>query len=180
MQLLRNAKLNEENNTFPVSPEMIDSYYKAHSAQYEQAKIKVIYLPFAGTVVPTGTGAAALQSAAKQAVQAGQSKRPEAEARTRSPRHREAVARRPDFAKLAQQYSEDPTSKAAGGDFPVIKTASDYPAELKNAVFALKPAKSASRFVSPRHFTSSVWRRKDRNRLANSGRPSSRRFVMST
>ena len=44
-----------------------------------------------------------------------------------------------DFAKLAEQYSEDPASKAAGGDFGVIKASSEYPAELKSAVFALKP-----------------------------------------
>ena len=50
LQLLRNARLNEENNSFPVSPEMIESYYKEHSAQYEQAKIKVIYIPYAGQV----------------------------------------------------------------------------------------------------------------------------------
>jgi hypothetical protein len=81
LQLLRNARVNDENNSFPVSPEMIDAYYKDHSAQFEQAKIKVIYLPFAGTVpVPTGTDAAAMAAAAKAAVAAGQSKRPEAEA----------------------------------------------------------------------------------------------------
>lgn len=57
-----------------------------------------------------------------------------------------------DFAKLAQQYSEDPTSKAAGGDFPVIKTASDYPAELKNAVFALKPGEISEPIRQPSAF----------------------------
>ena len=39
---------------------MIDSYYKEHSAQYQQAKIKVIYIAYAGQVAPKGTDAAAL------------------------------------------------------------------------------------------------------------------------
>jgi peptidyl-prolyl cis-trans isomerase C len=151
-QILRNAKLNEENNTFPVSPEMIDSYYKAHSAQYEQAKIKVIYIPYAGTVVPTGTGTAALESAAKQAMQAGQSKRSEAEARSLAADIVKQLRGGADFAKLVQQYSEDQTSKAAGGDFPAIKTGSDYPAELKAAVFAMKPGEISEPIRQPSAF----------------------------
>jgi len=139
MQLLRNARVNDENNKFPVSSEMIDDYYKQHSSQYEQAKIKVIYIPFAGQVVPKGTDAGALAAAAKEALQAGQSKRPEADARTLANDIVKQLRAGADFAKLAEKYSEDPTSKAAGGDFGFIKSSSDYPAELKTAVFALKP-----------------------------------------
>jgi parvulin-like peptidyl-prolyl isomerase len=131
---------------------MVDSYYKEHSAQFEQAKIKVIYIPYAGTVVPTGTGTAALESAAKQAVQAGQSKRPEAEARTLAADIVKQLRGGADFAKLVQQYSEDPTSKAAGGDFGFIKAASDYPDELKSAVFALKPGEISEPIRQPTAF----------------------------
>ena len=152
LQLLRNARLNDENNTFPVSPEMIDAYYKQHSAQYEQAKIKVIYIPFAGQVVPTGTDKAALEAAAKLAVQAGQSKRPEAEARTLAADIVKQLRGGADFATLAKQYSEDPISKAAGGDFGFIKAASDYPAELKTAVFALKPGEISEPIRQPTAF----------------------------
>jgi parvulin-like peptidyl-prolyl isomerase len=151
-QILRNAKVNEENNTFPIPPEMVDSYYRAHSAQYEQAKIKVIYIPYAGTVVPTGTGAAALESAAKQAIAAGQSKRPEAEARTLAADIVKQLRGGADFVKLVQQYSEDPTSKAAGGDFGFIKAGSEYPAELKTAVFAMKPGEISDPIRQPTAF----------------------------
>ena len=61
-----------------------------------------------------------------------------------------------DFAKLAEQYSEDPASKAAGGDFGVIKASSEYPAELKSAVFALKPGEIGDRFASLLRTTSFV------------------------
>ena len=43
-----------------------------------------------------------------------------------------------DFAKLVAQYSEDPASKAAGGDFGVVNTNSSYSADVKKAVLALK------------------------------------------
>jgi len=152
MQFLRNARLNEENNTFPVSSEMVDAYYKEHSAQYQQAKIKAIYIPFAGQVAPTGTDKAALEAAAKQALQAGQSKRTEAEARTLAADIVKQLRGGADFVKMVQQYSEDPTSKAAGGDFPPIKAASDYPADLKNAVAALKPGEVSEPIRQPTAF----------------------------
>jgi peptidyl-prolyl cis-trans isomerase C len=152
LQLNRNARLNEENNTFPVSSEMIDSYYKQHSAQFEQAKIKVIYIPYAGQVVPTGTSPAAAEAAAKAAVAAAQSKRPEAEARKLAADVVKQLRGGADFAKLVEQYSEDAASKAAGGDFGVIKAGSEYPAELKNAVFALKPGEISEPIQQPTAF----------------------------
>jgi peptidyl-prolyl cis-trans isomerase C len=138
MQLLRNARLNEENNTFPVSSAMIDSYYKQHAAQYEQAKIKVIYISYNGQAPATGTGVDAMKAAAQNALAAAQSKHSEPEARALASDVVRQLRAGADFAKLVEQYSEDATSKAAGGDFGVIKAVSEYPAELKSAVFALK------------------------------------------
>jgi peptidyl-prolyl cis-trans isomerase C len=152
LQLLRNARLNEENNTFPVTPEMIDSYYKQHSAQYEQAKIKVISISFAGQPTVTGTGPDALQAMAKAALAAAQAKRPEPEARTLADSIVKQLRGGADFAKLVEQYSDDATSKAAGGDFGVIKAVSDYPPELKSAVFALKPGEISEPLRQPTAF----------------------------
>jgi len=140
-QLLRNARLDDENNTFVVTSEAIDSYYQQHSAQYNQAKVKVIYIPYAGqpAAAGAGTGAAAMQAAAIEAFKAAQSKRPEADARKLADDIMTQLRGGADFAKLAEQYSEDAASKAAGGDFGVIKASSDYPAEFKNAILAMKP-----------------------------------------
>ncbi len=149
LQLLRNARLSEENNSYPVTPEMIDAYYKDHSAQFEQAKIKVIYIAYAGKVAPKGTDAAALESAAKQALAAAHAKRSEAEARALAEDIVKQLRRGADFAKLVAQYSEDPASKAAGGDFGVIKAVSDYPSEFKSAVFALKPGEISEPLRQP-------------------------------
>ncbi len=54
-----------------------------------------------------------------------------------------------DFGKLVEQYSEDAPSKAKGGDFGVIKAVSEYPAELKKAVFALKPGEISEPIRQP-------------------------------
>jgi peptidyl-prolyl cis-trans isomerase C len=138
LKLLGNARLNDENNSFSVTPEMLESYYKQHSAQYEQAKIKVIYISYAGQVA-AGTDAAALQAAARTALAATQTKRSEADAHKLADDIVKQLRGGADFAKLVEQYSEDQGSKAAGGDFGVIKAVSEYPAEFKSAVFALKP-----------------------------------------
>jgi len=152
LQLLRNARINEENNTFPVTPEMIDSYYKQHSAQYEQAKIKVIYIAFTGAPAVTGTGIDALQAAAKGALAAAQAKHSEAEARALADEIVKKLRGGADFGKLVEQYSEDPASKAAGGDFGVIKAVSEYPADLKSAVFALKTGEVSEPLRQPTAF----------------------------
>jgi len=152
LQLLSNARVNEENNTFPVTPEMIESYYKQHSAQYEQAKIKVIYISYGGPVIPTGTDVAALQAAAQAALAAGKSKRSEADARTLAGDIVKQLRGGADFAKLVDQYSEDPVSKAAGGDFGIVKAVSEYPSELKSAVFALKPGEISEPLRQPTAF----------------------------
>jgi parvulin-like peptidyl-prolyl isomerase len=152
LQLLSNARVNEENNSFPVTPEAIDAYYKQHSAQYEQAKIKVIYLSYAGQAAPTGTSVADLQEAAKQALAAAHAKRSEGDARALAEDIVKKLRGGADFAKLVDQYSEDPASKAAGGDFPVIKAVSEFPPELKSAVFALKPGEISEPFRQPTAF----------------------------
>ena len=149
LQLERNARINEENNTFPVSPEMIDKYYQEHSAQYEQAKIKVIYIAYAGQETPKGTDPASVAAAARAAVAVGLSKRSEADARTLAADIVKQLRGGADFGKLVAQYSEDAASKAAGGDFGLVKAVGEYPAELKTAVFALKPGEISEPIRQP-------------------------------
>jgi len=149
LQLERNARINEENNTFPVSPEMIDKYYQEHSAQYEQAKIKVIYIAYAGQETPKGTDPASVAAAARAAVAVGLSKRSEADARTLATDIVKQLRGGADFVKLVAQYSEDAASKAAGGDFGLVKAVGEYPAELKTAVFALKPGEISEPIRQP-------------------------------
>jgi parvulin-like peptidyl-prolyl isomerase len=149
IQLQRQARLNEENNTFRVSSEMLESYYKQHSAQYEQAKIKVIQILFGGQVASTGVGIDALKAAAQSAVTAAQAKRSEPEAKALADDVVAQLRGGADFVKMVEKYSEDPVSKAAGGDFGVIKIVSEYPADLKSVVFALKPGEISAPIRQP-------------------------------
>lgn len=149
LQLLERSRINEENNTFSVTPPLIESYYQEHSAEYEQAKIKAIYITYAGQPVSEGTSVDALKAAAKGAVEAARAKRPEAEARAVAEDIVRQLRGGADFAKLAEQYSEDASSKAAGGDFGVVKAVSEYPADFKRAVFALKPGEISEPIRQP-------------------------------
>jgi parvulin-like peptidyl-prolyl isomerase len=149
IQLLRQARLNEENNNFPVTPEMLESYYKQHSAQYEQAKIKLIQISFTGQAVSTGTGIDQIKAAAQAAVTAAQAKRSEPEAKALAEDVVQQLRGGADFVKMVEKYSEDPVSKAAGGDFGVIKIVSEYPADLKSVIFALKPGEVSAPIRQP-------------------------------
>jgi peptidyl-prolyl cis-trans isomerase C len=152
LRLLRDARINEENNGFSVTPQAMEAYYKEHSAQYEQAKIKVIYIGYSGQPAPAGADPAALEAAAKSALAAAHAKHTEAEARDLANDIVKQLRAGADFGKLVEQYSEDPTSKAAGGDFGVIKTVSEYPSDFKSAVFALKPGEISDPIRQPTAF----------------------------
>ena len=53
---------------------------------------------------------------------------------------------------MVEQYSDDPSSKGAGGDFGIIKPNSSFPENLRKVVFAMRandvadPVKSGNAF----------------------------------
>ena len=137
------ARLNYESDHYQIPQEVIDEYYKRNQAKYQQAKIKVISIAFKPTVAGSGTTPAAgsLDDVAKQTLAAAHSaeQRSETEARKRADEVVQKLKAGEDFAKLVAEYSDDATSKAAGGDFPPVRFSSAYPEEVKKAVFALEP-----------------------------------------
>ena len=64
--------------------------------------------------------------------------RTEADARTLAEDLVKQIRGGADFAKLVAEYSDDPTSKAAAGDFGVVNINSSYSDDVKKAVLALK------------------------------------------
>lgn len=136
--ILTNAFINKEANTYPVTPEMIDAFYKANQAHYEQAKIKVIFIALKPES-PSGTSPKDVQAAARAVVEGAHNQRSEADAKALATDLVKKIRDGADFSQLVAQYSEDPVSKAAGGDFGVVKSTSPYSEEIKKAVFALKP-----------------------------------------
>jgi parvulin-like peptidyl-prolyl isomerase len=136
--VLASAMLSHEHNYFPVSEETIEQYYERNKAKYQQSRIKVIYIAFKPSVPGPGASLEAIARATSEAA-AGRTQRSEADARKLAEDLVKQIRAGADFGKLVTEYSEDPTSKAAGGDFGVVNVNSSYPDEIKKAVMALQP-----------------------------------------
>ena len=140
LKILAGAALNQELNGYPVSDQMIESYFATRRARYEESKIKAIYIAFkpGAAAAATGTSVEALQRAAQEAVAAGTSERTEAQAAARAADVVRQLRGGADFAKLVETYSDDGPSKSKGGDFGVVKAASNYPEDFRRTVMALE------------------------------------------
>jgi peptidyl-prolyl cis-trans isomerase C len=135
---LASAMLSYEHNHYPVSEEMIKDYYERNQAKYQQFKIKAIYVAFKPIVPAKGASIEDIARAASEAA-TGRTQRSEAEARMLAEDLVKQIRGGADFGKLVEQHSDDPASKAAGGDLGVVNVTSGQPAEVKRAVMALKP-----------------------------------------
>jgi len=149
--VLASAMLTHEHNYFPVSDEMIQEYYDKNKAKYQQSKIKVIFIAFKPPVVGTGASLEDIARATAEAA-AGKVQRSEADARMLAEDVVKQARGGAEFAKLVAQYSEDPTSKAAGGDFGVVNASSAYSDDIKNAVMALNPGQVTNPIRQPSGF----------------------------
>jgi hypothetical protein len=146
-----NAMINHERDGYMVSPEETEAFYRKNQARYEQAKIKVIYIAFK-TATPTGTSTEDLKQAAMAALASAHDpkQRSEADAKTLATDIVRKIRSGADFSQLVAQYSEDAASKAAGGDFGTVTSASaSYPDAIKKAVLALKPGEVSDPVQQP-------------------------------
>jgi peptidyl-prolyl cis-trans isomerase C len=110
-------------------------YYSEHGSDFEQAKVRVIYIAFSS-------------GQAKSDVKV----RTEAEAKFKVEDLRKQLAAGADFAKIAKESSEDKESAEKGGEWGIIRHNSKMPEEVLKAIFALKagevsqPIKQANGF----------------------------------
>lgn len=135
------AMVNHQANSFSVNFDMVKDFYNKNQSRYEQAKIKIVFIAFRPSMQAKGTSDADLAAAARDALNAAHSatQRTEAEANTLAAKIVQDLRGGADFAKLVERYSEDPKSKAAGGDFGIVsQTSTSFPDEIKKAVLALK------------------------------------------
>lgn len=138
MNLLAGALINNELNAYPVSDEMAQAYYAAHRSEYEQAAVKAIFIAFKpSSTTASGTNVEALQRAAQEALAGANAQRSEEQARLLAEEVVRQLRAGADFAKLVDAYSEDPVSKAKGGDFGTVTGSSPYPEDFRKAVLAL-------------------------------------------
>ena len=144
--ILAGAMVNEVNNGYQVSQEMINDFYKKNQSRWEEAKIKIILIgfkpaPLPAEVKPGQSPDEAVAEAAKRLMNSTNSPytRTEAEARTLAQDLVKQLRAGADFGALVAKYSDDKESKAAGGDFGVpIKTTSSFAPEIKKVVFDMK------------------------------------------
>jgi len=139
---MASAMISHEHNYYKVSNDEMKEFYDKNQARYQQAKIKVIYIAFKPSAPLTGQvpSGKSLEDVARAISEGGssQTQRTEADARKLADDLVKQIRGGADFTKLVAEYSEDPTSKAAGGDFGTVNINSSYSPEVKKAVLALK------------------------------------------
>ena len=141
VQALSQAQVNQVKNfEVKIEPDDESRYYKENLARFQEAKVKVIYIAFTSTALPTKSEANAKKSLN------------EAEAKARIEDLAKQIRAGADFGKLAKELSDDRDSAAKDGDFGVIRRASPYPEPIKAAVFILKPGEISEPIRQPNGF----------------------------
>ena len=133
------AQLDAMGSSVFVSPEEVRKFYDANPDLYTQARIKLIYIPFS-------PNASAQQDPAAKKVLT------ESEAKAKAEKLYADLQGGADFVKLVKENSGDPTSAAKDGDYMPIRRSDQMPAEIKDAVFALKPKEVARPVRQPNGF----------------------------
>lgn len=138
MNLLVNAALNQAMNNISIEPPDQEKFYNENKDRYSQVKVKVIYISFT--------------SNPEQVDAKGQKLLTEEEAKAKIGKILAEIRGGGDFVKLVQEYSEDQTSKAKGGDFGVIRRADNLPEAIRTAIFALKAGEVSEPIRQPNGF----------------------------
>jgi len=139
MQILYQAQVQETYEQTAVRAEEEKKFYEDNKDRFAQARVKVIYIPFSANP-PAQT-----DPNAKKVLT-------EAEAKARAADLVKQIRAGADFIKLVKEHSQDPTSVAKDGDFPVISKADKIPEDIKAAVFALKQGEVSAPVRAPNGF----------------------------
>jgi hypothetical protein len=151
---LSQSELNFYRNGYRPTPEEEHAAYDKSSERWDQAKFKVIYVSFvpgikAAPPAPKSAEDAAKAAVLKSAAAGAADSRSEPEAKARIESVRKQLEAGADFGKLAQQYSDDKSSAAKGGDFGTLARGGPYPDALKKTIFALKPSEVSQPVQQP-------------------------------
>jgi peptidyl-prolyl cis-trans isomerase C len=103
----------------PVSDADVEKHYKEHMNEFQQVKVRGIFVALA----PTGKET---------------KPRTEAEAKELALSLRKKIADGAAFADVAKASSDEPATAAKGGDFGMVRKG-QLPPNIEKAVFALKP-----------------------------------------
>lgn len=138
MELLARLAINHmQVQSQSVADDEIKAFYEKNKDQYQQAKVRGIYValnpparPAAAPTPAAGSSPAPQPEAPKQ--------RTDAEAKARAEELRKKLQGGADFAALAKEASDHRDSAEKGGDLGNIRKG-QLPPSLDKAVFALKP-----------------------------------------
>lgn len=124
---LAQAEMDHAANRIQVTQADAEKYFEQHRDDFSQARVRVIYLSFNDNP-PAG------------AEKGGRRPRSGIEAEKLAKQVVEKARAGADFARLAQEYSEDEETRARGGEFrPVKPNDANLPPEIRTAIFSLKP-----------------------------------------
>jgi parvulin-like peptidyl-prolyl isomerase len=138
MQILTQAQISEQFNSFPITVEDEQKHYNENKSRYEQVKLKVIYISFS----PKSANAPA----------DGKKHLTEDEAKAKAEQLVKEIKGGADFVKLVSENSEDATSKAKGGDFGTFSRSDNLPDAIRSVVFALKAGEVSAPMRQPNGF----------------------------
>jgi peptidyl-prolyl cis-trans isomerase C len=125
MNTLMQAEINEYVEHIPIQAEDQKKYYEENKSRYDQAKLKVIYIPFSSN--PTSASSTD-----------GKKHLTEEEAKAKAERLVKEARGGADFVKLVKENSEDAASKAKDGDFGTLSRSDNLPEAIRSVIFALK------------------------------------------
>jgi parvulin-like peptidyl-prolyl isomerase len=138
MNVLAQAQIGSEFNKLLIPPEEVKAHYEKNKANYEQARVKAIYVPF-GTAAP-------------QAAPDAPKPLSEAEAKAKAVDLVKQARAGADFVKLVKEHSKDPNSVAKDGDFGLVARGASIPDHIKTAIFAAKPGEITDPVRQPNGF----------------------------
>jgi parvulin-like peptidyl-prolyl isomerase len=137
LQIVANARINQEFNGYQPTPEQIQKYYASHLNQYQRVRAKGILIKFKAEPKLGATSTQDIAAMAQAYLQAGSVQRSEAEALKIAIDVAKQWREGGDIEALAAKYSEDEASKPLGGDLGFISVKSNHSEELRNAAMSM-------------------------------------------
>jgi len=121
-----------------ISSEEVSYYYTAHQLEFQQLKLRAIYIPF-GTEAESAAGDAGQAKSKQPAANAAKPKLTEAEAKAKAEALRTRISNGESMAAIAKKESDHP-SAANGGDLGFVRH-NQFTTQIDNVIFALEPNK---------------------------------------
>lgn len=125
-----------------VKEEDIKAYYEAHAADFQQAKVRAIFVALSPPAKPAPAAGGAAPKAEAPKAETPKAETPKTrtdeEAKARAEELRKKVLDGADFASVAKENSDHQSTAEKGGDLGTVLKGT-LPPNLDSVVFSLKP-----------------------------------------